>query len=429
MTRRLAHRRTRVIQVLPALCLVTAVAAVAAFASHANAAGTKTQAGGNVTIWTWQPPNSDYVNIFQAAGDRYKGAGGGSTTINSLDFNSYFTKFKTASAGGDVPDLMEMSWTGDYHDVINAGDLLPLDSYLKDFPKFFAPTLNSLRYKGHVYGVPLDVNTLTIGYNKAIFQKLHLKVPKTFQQLLALAKPIRKAGYQPLSVNLKDGWPGGDLWFAQVAYTDKSENAIRQAEQGAVKWTDPRFVQATANVKKLQTSGLLANGANSLDFTSAISLFARGQAAMTYPVGNFDTGLIDQASHGKVKYDLFAVPPPNVGQKPLATGGPAIIWSIPKNAKNPQGAIAVLKAMMSAQGTTALVDKNYIPAYPADISSNKSPIYHRMVSFQATAQTRAIFIPNVYNTLLNGVSALLNGTTTPTRLTQGMERAYNSTPH
>lgn len=426
MTKGLAHRHKRMIPVLVALCLLTAVAA---FASHANAAGTKSHAGGNVTVWTWQPPNSDYVNIFQAAGDRAKAAGGASTSINSLDFNSYFTKFKTAAAGGDVPDLMEMSWTGDYHDVINAGDLMPLDSYLKDFPKFFAPVLNSLRYKGHVYGIPLDVNTLTIGYNKAIFAKLHLKVPKTFAQLLALAKPIRKGGYQPLAVNLKDGWPGGDLWFSQVAYTDKSENAIRQAEQGTIKWTDPRFVQAAANVKKLQTSGLLADGANSLDFTSAISLFARGQAAMTYPVGNFDTGLIDQASHGKVQYDLFPLPPMNPGQKPLATGGPAIIWSIPKNAKNPAGAIALLKQMLGAQGTQALVQKNYIPAYPANISSNTSAIYHRMVSFQSTAQTRAIFIPNVYNTLLNGISALLNGTTTPARLTQGMQRAYKSTKH
>jgi raffinose/stachyose/melibiose transport system substrate-binding protein len=423
MTRRFPRRHLLAIMAAAALCCLAVIAAAASAASQAKTAG------GDVAVWTWQPPNSDYVNIFNAAGDRFKAAGGGNTTVNSLDFNSFFTKFKTASAGGDVPDLMEMSWTGDYHDVVNAGDLLPLDAYMKSFPKFFAPVLNSLRYKGHIYGIPLDVNTLTIGYNKAIFQKLHLKVPKTYAQLLALAKPIRKGGYQPLAVNEKDAWPGGDLWFAQVAYTDKSENAIRQAEQGKVKWTDPRFVQAAANVLKLKTSGLLADGANALDFTSAIALFARGQAAMTYPVGNFDTGLIDQASHGNVKYDLFPIPPLTAGQKPLATGGPAIIWSIPKKAKNPQGAIALLKLMMDNQGSALLVKKNYIPAYPTDISANTAPIYHRMVSFQATAQTRAIFIPNVYNTLLNGVSALLNGKTSPTRLTQGLQRAYNSTPH
>lgn len=424
MTRRFTSRRGSILLTLAACCL----AAVAVIATSATAASKKIAAG-DLTIWTWQPPNSDYVNIFQAAGDRYKSQGGGNTTINSLDFNSYFTKFKTAAAGGDVPDLMEMSWTGDYHDVVNAGDLLPLDQYMKSFPKFFGPVLNSLKYKGHIYGIPLDVNTLTIGYNKAIFKKLHLSVPKTYAQLLALAKPIRKAHYQPLAVNEKDAWPGGDLWFAQVAYTDKSENAIRQAEAGKVKWTDPRFVAAAANVKKLQTFGLLADGSNSLDFTSAISLFARGTAAMTYPVGNFDTGLIDQASHGKVQYDLFPIPPLKAGQKSYATGGPAIIWSIPKKAKNVAGAVALLKLMMDKQGSAALVAKNYIPAYPTDISSNKSPIYHKMVSFQSTAQTRAIFIPNVYNTLLNGVSALLNGKTTPTRLTQGMQRAYNASPH
>jgi raffinose/stachyose/melibiose transport system substrate-binding protein len=425
MTRRFTSRRGWAL-IAVACCSIAAVAGIAA---HASAAPSTTAASGDLTIWTWQPPNSDYVNIFNAAGARYKAQGGGSTTVDSLDFNSYFTKFKTAAAGGDVPDIMEMSWTGDYHDVVNAGDLLPLDQYMKTFPKFFAPVLNSLRYKGHVYGIPLDVNTLTIGYNKGIFQKLHLKVPKTFAQLLALAKPIRKGGYQPLAVNEKDAWPGGDLWFAQVAYTDPSETAIRKAEQGTVKWTDPRFAQAAANVKKLQTSGLLADGSNSLDFTGATSVFARGQSAMFYPVGNFDTGIIDQASHGKVQYDLFPFPPPTAGRKAFATGGPAIIWSIPKGAKNVQGAVALLKLMMDSTGSAALVAKNYIPAYPTDISSNTSAIYHKMVSFQSTAQTRAIFIPNVYNTLLNGVSALLNGKTTPARLTQGLQRAYGASPH
>ncbi|MFL5953318.1 MAG: extracellular solute-binding protein [Gaiellaceae bacterium] len=426
MTKRFPRRHLLVILAAAVAC---SIAVIAAAASHATAASQVRAASGDVTVWTWQPPNSDYVNIFQAAGDRFKAQGGGNTTINSLDFNSYFTKFKTASAGGDVPDVLEMSWTGDYHDVVNAGDLMPLDAYMSSFPKFFAPVLNSLRYKGHIYGIPLDVNTLTIGYNKEIFQKLHLKVPKTFAQLLALAKPIRKGGYQPLSVNEKDAWPGGDLWFAQVAYADKTGNAIRQAEQGKIKWTDRRFVQAAANVQKLKTSGLLADGSNSLDFTAAIGVFARGQSAMTYPVGNFDTGLIDQASHGKIKYDLFPIPPLQAGHKSLATGGPAIIWSIPKKAKNPQGAIALLKLMMDKQGSSALVQKNYIPAYPTDISANKAAIYHRMVSFQSTAQTRAIFIPNVYNTLLNGISALLNGKTSPSRLTQGLQKAYNSTPH
>lgn len=426
MTKLFTSRRRMSVALTVAIC---GLATAAAVATHASAAPRGAAASGDVTIWTWQPPNSDYANIFQAAGARYKAQGGGNTTINSLDFTSYFTKFKTASAGGDVPDLLEMSWTGDYHDVVNAGDLMPLDAYLKSFPKFFAPVLNSLRYKGHVYGVPLDVNTLSIAYNKGIFRKLHLAVPKTYAQLLALAKPIRAGGSQPLAVNLKDGWPGGDLWFAQVAYTDKSENAIRQAEQGAIKWTDPRFVNAAANVKQLQSSGLIADGSNSLDFTSAIGVFARGQSAMLYPVGNFDTGLIDQASHGKVQYDLFPFPPLKAGQKPLATGGPAIIWSIPKKAKNPQGALALLKLMMDQQGSGALVQKNYIPAYPTNISSNSSAIYHRMVSFQSTAQTRAIFIPNVYNTLLNGVSALMNGKTTPMRLMQGLQRAYTSSPH
>ncbi|MFN8221729.1 MAG: extracellular solute-binding protein [Gaiellales bacterium] len=418
-----AWRTRSTLRVGLAVCVALAAAAVAAVANRADAAPA---ASGDLTLWNWQPVGSDYSNFFSEAGNRYKQQGGGNLSINTVDFTSYFTKFKTAAAGGDVPDLIEMSWTGDYRDVVDSGGLLALDKYLPQLPKFYGPVLNSLKYKGHVYAVPMDVNTLTIGYNKAIFKKLGLKVPKTFDQLLALAKPIRKGGYQPLATMEKDKWPGGDLWFAQVAYTDPSATAIRQAEDGKIKWTDRRFVRAAENVKKLQTSGLLADGVTSLDFTSATAVFARGQSAMVYPVGNFLTSILDQGIGGRFEYGLFPFPPPKAGQKSFATGGPAIIWSIPAKAKNAAGAVELLKLMMDKTGTDQLVKKDFIPAYPADTSANSSALYKRMVSFQPTAQTRAIFIPNVYNTLLNGVQALINGKTTPVRMSQGMQRAYNA---
>jgi len=382
-------------------------------------------AGGNLQVWAWQPRTGNgYPDIFDAAGKRWQSANkGGHYSYTTVPFPDYFTKFKTASAGGSPPDVMEMSWTGDYHDVVNAKTLAPLDSLLPSLPKFYPAVLNSLRVNGKVYAIPLDLNTLTIAYNKDIFAKLKLQPPKTLAQLLALAKPIRDGGYEPLAVNLKDGWPCGDVWFAMVAYTDPSDKAIRLAETGAVKWTDPRFLKAAQAAQSIQKAGLFAAGSESLDFNGAAALFSAGRAAMFYPTGNFDTGVIDKTSGGKVKYDLFPIPPLHAGQKPRATGGPAIIWSVPAKAKNQQGAFDYIKLTTDPTGNKELIKRNFIPASAANISSNTSAIYHRMVSFQPTAATRAIFVPEVYTALTNTMTALLTGHASPQDVVNEMQKA------
>lgn len=379
----------------------------------------------DLQVWAWQPRTGNgYPDVFDAAGKRWEASHkGGRYHYTTINFPDYFTKFKTASAGGNPPDVMEMSWTGQYHDVVAAKTLAPLDSLLKSLPKFYPAVLNSLRVNGHVYAIPLDLNTLTIAYNKDIFAKLKLSPPKTLAELLALAKPIREGGYEPLSVNLKDGWPCGDIWFAMVAYTDPSDRAIRQAETGAVKWTDPRFRKAAQAAQSLQKAGLFAEGAESLDFNGAAALFASSRAAMFYPTGNFDTGVIDKTSGGKVKYDLFPFPPLHAGQKPRATGGPAIIWSVPAKAKNQKGAFDYIKLTTNASGNKELIKRDFIPASAANIASNRLAIYHRMVSFQGRAATRAIFVPKVYTALTNTMTALLSGHGSPGEVVNEMQKA------
>jgi raffinose/stachyose/melibiose transport system substrate-binding protein len=416
-------RRSRRLVVVGASFAILVAAVVVGLASAASAAPAKQAAGGNLNLWEWQA-GTPYIQMFNDAGARYKAKDGGNVTVTDVPYADYFTKFKTAVAAGSVPDLLEMSWTGDYRDLIKAGALMPLDTALKTgFPKFYKPVMDSLTYKGHIYGIPMDLNTLTIAYNQGIFKKLGLKVPKTLAQLLALAAPIRKAGYQPLAVNAKDGWPDGDLWFAQVAYTDPTEQLIRKAELGAAKWNNPAFVTAATNVQKMVKSKLFADGSLSLDFNSNIALFGSGKAAMTYPVGNFDTPLIDKADGGKFRYDLFPFPPLKAGQKSMATGGPAIIFSIPAKSANPQGALNFIRMTVDPTGFKNLVANNYIPSAPADISSNKNRHYQEMVGFQATAQTRAIFVPSVYTQLLNSMQGLVAGQKTPAQVGADLKKA------
>jgi raffinose/stachyose/melibiose transport system substrate-binding protein len=384
----------------------------------AVAGGTKLQ------VWSWQSTGG-YPKVFDAVGKQYgKVAAPNSAQYKYFPYADYFTKFKTAAAGGRVPDMLEMEWSGNYHAAVDAGTLRDLTQDIKKgFPKFYATAMAQMRYKNKIFGIPMDLNTLTVAYNTDIFTKLGLTVPKTLADLLAMVPKIKAAGLQPMSLNAKDGWPNGDLWFSQLAYTDPNATVLRKAEAGQAPWTSAPFLTAANNVAKMQAAGLFSSNAASLDFTGAYTEFATGKSAMLYPVGNFGTPVIDSISKGAIKYDLFPIPPDSASATPRATGGAAIIWSIPAKAKNVDAALALARVFSGPFGTKTLIAANYIPAFTTSVASNHSQIYKRMVSFQKTAGTRSMFIPKINTALLSEMTAVIEGSASGTDLVNALAKA------
>lgn len=80
---------------------------------------------------------------------------------------------------------------------ISEGLLEPLDSYinstsksdfdLTDFPKSLLDTVN---YKGKIYGVPMDVFPQQLYYREDLLQKYNIPVPQTLDELLAAAEKL-----------------------------------------------------------------------------------------------------------------------------------------------------------------------------------------------------------------------------------------------
>jgi ABC-type glycerol-3-phosphate transport system substrate-binding protein len=372
--------------------------------------------GTAVELWSWNGA-TNYERIFDDAGARFAEANEGSELIKTyIDFGTYVTRAKTAIAGNVPPDLLQMPWAGEFLDIVKAGSLQPLEGFIAEgFPEFFAGVMDSVTYEGHQWAVPLDVNNLLIGYNTEIFEELGLSVPTTTDELIAVAQAIRSSGkYTPLAVSVKDGWPAGDLWFAQAAYTTESDAVIRDADQGNVPWDDPAFVAATDNVKTLLDAGVFSDDATSISTIDGVNLFAQKQAAMFYPVGNFILDVVESSAGGPdvLKYDLMSFPPPDSATTPVATGGIAIMFSIPVAAKSTDAAVEVLRYLTNEEGRASLVGLNFIPSSEADSSANPSEIYRKMLEFQATARTRAIFTPATYTALTNGIQGLFAGSKT-----------------
>jgi len=391
----------------------TTLSGVLAACGDNNDSGSSTNAGGKpvvgktLTLWSQAAADTPYGRVIAATGDRWKGAEAGrSFRPVVVDPTNYFSKFKTTAAGGDVPDIMQMSLSGEYTDVIRAGLLMPLDDLYKELPDYFPVAIDRLRYTdGHIYAVPLDVNNLSIAYNTDMFDELGLSAPRTQDDLLAIVRSLRAAGHDTMSIGVKDQWPAADVFFAQLAYTDPDGTALDAATRGDIGWDDPMFMQAAQMAETLAKGGLCSKGAESLDAVTALTVFGGRKVAMTYP------GIGDMTAYvGRdLRYDFFPFPPADSSVEPRATGGTGFEWSIPARSGNPEGAKELIKLFADRTTIATLVTNNLVPPYRTDVSSNPNPAYQAEVGLQATAAPRGIFNPAVSTALFGKMAAMMAG--------------------
>ncbi|NLN65905.1 MAG: extracellular solute-binding protein, partial [Clostridiaceae bacterium] len=130
-----------------------------------------------------------------------------STTAN----DPYKTKIKTAIAADEAPDVF-FSWPqGFSKPFVDAGKVLPIDSYLTDDIKAQILPGALVEFDGKVYGVCCTQQVGTFFVNTEILSANNLSVPKTFDELINASKVLNEKGIVPLAVGQKDLWPG--MWY------------------------------------------------------------------------------------------------------------------------------------------------------------------------------------------------------------------------
>ncbi len=130
---------------------------------------------------------------------------------------------KTRLASGDVPDLI----------VYNTGSLLaPLDpqnNFINLSGESFSPRINkafrdSASIDGQLYAIPFGLSQAgAVMYNKKVYKKYGLSVPKTWKQFIANCDVLRKNGVTAIIGTFKDSWT------SQVLFLGDSYNVCKAA--------------------------------------------------------------------------------------------------------------------------------------------------------------------------------------------------------
>jgi len=109
-------------------------------------------------------------------------------------------KITTMHLGGEAPDVQDMFWAYTHSDIGNGKyGTMPIEKYLATYipdleDRYFASSLQDVKYKGHTYGVPWRIDVRPLVYRKDFAKEAGLdpKTLVTWDDLVTWGKRLTK---------------------------------------------------------------------------------------------------------------------------------------------------------------------------------------------------------------------------------------------
>ena len=329
--------------------VIAAAALAATLGACAPTSSSSSSIAENVTlsVWSWRPEDAAiYKKIFDKFHESHKNITVDFKPYKSTEYNTILATGLTQAGG---PDVMQLRAYGLVQPLVKANNLVPLDGKVAGLSNFDKTALDGSRGKadGKVYGVPLEMSTFQIYYNKDIFAKNNLQPPKTWDDLINAAKTLQTAGITPFAAAGKDTWllPLYDDLFAASRYggTDFEKAVL----SGQKKFDDPDYVAALDVLNQLKP--YFPKDQMGLGETDVQTLFATGKAAMI-PEGSFALAPI-KTIDSSLNLGVFNAPPAPgaVVNKPLQVGWVDASYGLNAKSTHQKEALELLQWMSTKE--------------------------------------------------------------------------------
>jgi len=349
----------------------------------------------------------------------------------------YKDKIRVLSASKQLPDIY-FSWAGDFaNKFVRAGlaaDLTSVVGPTTEWGKTLAPAaLKAFEYDGKNYGVPIDLDGKYMAYNKTIFEKAGVTVPKTLPELLTACDKLKSAGVQPIALGNQFGWPAIHYITQLNAYNVPPATLASDYNPATGQFTDPGYVQALQQFSDINTKCGTPN-ANGISHEAAQANFMSGKAAMQYVESVEFNAFTEKGGASPTfakSWDFFRLPPPDspAGDPKALTGAPD---GFLVNAKSQNTALAVDFLMfMTNKDNASKMTKELgwlSPVQGSATPENSFPQLTKTLEDMNQASQFAIWLDtvthaDVASAYLAGVEGMLGGKLTPEQVVQAVQKA------
>ncbi|MFN3550858.1 MAG: ABC transporter substrate-binding protein, partial [Endomicrobiia bacterium] len=302
-----------------------------------------------IVIWHWM---TDREEVFSKLAQQYSNSKGITVKFETYaPSDVYREKVRAAAQGGLLPDIY--SPLGDQRELasfIKAGYVEDLTEYMNTGWKdvFFDTVLQQNTYKDGnewdvkpgIYGVPIDVVSIQIFYNKSLFEKLNLSVPKTFDEFINVCRKLRANNIQPFVSGFGEEWLV-DVFSKSFEYQILGEEGMIKTIKGEIKYTDPRWIGVFELFEKMRDEKIFAEGIITMINKDAERVFATEKSAMAL---NGSWGInVYSGMNPELKYDVFMPPKIANAKYPVKIWVSSSFLNVNPKSKFKQQAVEFLK--------------------------------------------------------------------------------------
>lgn len=255
-------------------------------------------------------------------------------------------------------------------------------------------------------------------YNKNIFRKLNLQVPKTEAEFFSVLEAVKKNGaYVPLALGTADKWEATQTVFTNIGPNYwHGEEGRKALIAGNAKFIDPQFLAVFEYEAKL--GAYLSKFSSTQSYSDSQKLFAAGRAAV-YPMGSWDISYFNQIAD--LELGVFAPPVRASGDKCFILDHMDIGIGINKKTKNKNDAYQFLEWLGSQEFADMYTNRVTGFFSPSNhLIAVRDPIGKQMVQWRnncestmrINAQILSRGLPNMENELWSVNAQVLNGNLT-----------------
>ncbi len=233
--------------------------------------------------------------------------------------SDYNEVIETQLESGTAPDLFYLRSFAHSRRLFKDGyiaQLNDIEDIQNNFPEQMVQAWST--EDGRIYGVPLMAVSHAVYYNVDFFKKNNLKLPQTWENLLALAKNLKQQGVTPFANASGDAWTINGLVLQNVipAIIGGVEGRLAYYN-GERCFDDEAMVETFQAVKDI--SPYLPDNQRLLKYADSLQLFLQGKAPMWFG-GSWDIPFFEEQGTD-FTWNIFAIPPPE-GKKHHVTFHP-----------------------------------------------------------------------------------------------------------
>lgn len=319
------------------LALLLGMAAVAAPATPAMAV--------DLTMWVRDSGATLTTNVI----DRWNATHpDDQIELTVIPANDLLSKFATAAAAGDVPDLLSLDLIF-APPLMRAGRIVDITDHMADNPHISSVVqahIDLASYEGRLFGVPFTPDNSVLIWNKDLFEQAGLDPedpPSNTAEIVEAARAIGALGDDIYGWHFSGACAGCNIFtMAPQMWADPATLVLPDACE-----TEPLQGDAIPAVleayQTMWNEGLIAESASVDSGANFMTNFLAGNVGLQ-GTGNFAIGLA-KSQAPDLNFGITFLPGPTEGQVSSFAGGD--ILTIPTGAKNLDKALEVLEWVMT----------------------------------------------------------------------------------